>query len=173
MDRQKKQETVKILKGHFSDAAVIVVAHYSGLTVAEMTNLRKKARKLDTSFIVIKNKLAKIAAEGTQYEALKEYFTGPTAIAFSNDPVSAAKVVVDFAKDNEKLVILGGAIADQAMNAQAVKSLAKLPSLDELRATLVGLLNTPAQRIVGVLQAPARQVAGVINAYSKVEDANG
>ena len=168
MDRTQKKKTVETLKGYFNDAAVVVLTSYTGITVGEITKLRKKATKAGTSFVVTKNKLARIAAEGTQYEALKDMFTGPTAIAFSSDPVTAAKVVVEFAKDNEKLVILGGAISEQKMSVDGIKTLAKLPSLDELRATLVGILNTPAQRIVGVLQAPARQVAGVIGAYSRV-----
>lgn len=167
MDRIQKKKTVETLRGYFNEAAVVVLTCYSGITVGEITKLRKKVANQGASFVVTKNKLAKIAAEGTQYEALKDMFTGPTAIAFSNDPVTAAKIVVEFAKDNEKLVILGGAISDQKMTADGIKTLAKLPSLLELRATLVGMLNTPAQRIVGVLQAPARQVAGVIGAYSR------
>ena len=169
MDRNQKKEVVSELKGHFDNASVVVVTHYKGLSVAEITRLRKTAKAVEASFVVTKNSLAKIASEGTQYEGLKDYFTGPTAIAFSADPVAAAKIIVDFAKDNEKLVILGGAMQEKSMNVDSIKALAKLPSLDELRAKLVGIINTPAQRIAGVVKAPARQVAGVINAYSKKE----
>ncbi len=170
MDRLQKKQNVEMLNKYLTEAEVVVLTHYSGLTVQQMTNLRKRATKAGASFLVVKNKLAKIAAEGTVYSELAKRFVGPTAIAFSSDPVAAAKVVVEFAKDNEKLIILGGSILGQEMNPARVESLAKLPSLDELRARLVGIISTPAQRIAGVLKAPARQVAGVINAYSNKEE---
>ncbi len=169
MDRQQKKEAVAKLNEQFNEAGVVVLTHYTGLNVTELTELRKKAAQLGAKFSVVKNRLAKIAANDTPYDQLGEQFKGPTAIAYSEDPVAAAKLVVEFAKNNEKLVIVAGAIADQVLDVDGIKSLAKMPSLDELRATLVGMINTPAQRIVGVLSAPAGQVARVINAHAEAQ----
>lgn len=167
MDRTQKEQAVAALKEQFADANTVVVTHYTGLTVAEITALRKKMSELGASFKVTKNSLTKLALQGTQYDSLVDLFTGPTAVAFSNDPVAAAKGVVEFAKNNEKLVILGGAINDEAMDVDKINVLAKLPSLDALRAKIVGMINTPATRIAGVVQAPAGQLARVVNAYSQ------
>lgn len=165
MDRAQKQELVSELNGVFKDAGVVVVTHYSGLDVAEMTKLRRELRDTGASFKVTKNRLTKLALEGTDKTPLSDLFTGPTAIGYSDDPVSAPKAISKFAKDNENLVILGGMMGDTVLDEGGIKELASLPSLDELRGKLIGLLNAPATKIAGVLQAPAGQVARVIGAY--------
>ena len=165
MDRTQKEELVSTLKQVFEESAVVVVTHYSGLTVADMTKLRGQLLAAGANLKVTKNRLTRLALEGTPYDGLSSLFTGPTAIAYSVDPVAPAKVAVNFAKENEKLVILGGAFGSQMLDVAGVDNLAKLPSLDELRAKLVGMIQTPATRIAGVLQAPAGQVARVIGAY--------
>jgi large subunit ribosomal protein L10 len=164
VDRTQKKEWVGSLQGTLESAGLVVVTHYTGLTVAEMTDLRGKMRAAGASFKVTKNRLTKLAVVGTDYENLADLFTGPTAIAFSKDPVAAAKVAVDYAKTNEKLKILGGSLGDIRLNVDGVKALATLPSLDELRARLVGMISTPATRIAGVLAAPAGQLARVLRA---------
>jgi len=151
----------------FEEAVALVVTHYSGLTVGEITTLRERMHEAGASFKVTKNRLTRLALGGTRYEGLSDLFTGPTAIAFSSDPVAAAKVTTDFAKINEKLVILGGAVGGQILDVNGVKALANLPSLDQSRATIIGLLNAPASRIVGVLQAPGGQIARVVGAYAQ------
>lgn len=171
MDRTEKEDWVASLKHVFEESALVVVTHYSGLTVADMTDLRERMREADASFKVTKNRLTRLALEGTDFQELGSLFTGPTAIAYSGDPVAAAKVAVNFAKDNEKLVVLGGAFNGQMLDVDGVNTLAKLPSLDELRGRLVGMIQTPATRIAGVLQAPAGQVARVIGAYGASEEA--
>lgn len=171
MDRAQKQELISSLKDVFSSTGVVVVAHYSGLSVAEMTNLRTKMREAGGSFKVAKNRLAKLALQGTQYEAIADLLTGPTAIGYSNDPVAAPKVLATFAKANDKLIILGGGMGATALDAAGVKTLAELPSLDELRAKLLAVIQTPATRIAGVVQAPAAQLARVFGAYAKSEEA--
>jgi large subunit ribosomal protein L10 len=171
VNRTEKEQTVASLKQMFDDSAIVVVTHYSGLTVAEMTDLRSRMREAGAQFKVTKNRLTRLALEGTTFQPLTDLFTGPTAIAFSADPVAAAKVTAAFAKDNEKLVILGGAFGEQMLDVNGVKTLASLPSLDELRGKLVGLLQAPATKIAGVLQAPAGQVARVIGAYGAKEAA--
>ncbi len=157
---------VQALHRLFGETNLVVVTHYSGLTVAEISDLRRKMREAGASFKVTKNRLTRLALAGTKYEGLAELFTGPTAIAVSEDPVAAAKASVDFAKANDKLVILGGAMGEQTLDVNGVKALATLPSLDELRGTIVGMLNTPATRIAQVVQAPAGQVARVIQAHA-------
>jgi len=171
VDRNDKEAWVASLKQVFDESALVVVTHYSGLTVAQMTDLRGQMRAAGANFKVTKNRLTRLALEGTDFQDLNDMFTGPTAIAYSEDPVAAAKVVVNFAKDNEKLVVLGGGCNGQMLDIAGVSTLAKLPSLDELRGKLVGMLNTPATRIAGVLQAPAGQVARVIGAYGASEEA--
>jgi large subunit ribosomal protein L10 len=166
VDRAEKSDFVDKLNAVFSSAGVVVVTHYSGLNVADMTNLRTRVREAGAGAKVVKNRLAKLAARGTDAEAIVDLFTGPTMIAYSDDPVAAPKVVVDFAKGNENLVVLGGAMGSTALDADGVKALASLPSLDELRAKLVGMISTPATRIATVLQAPASQVARVLGAYA-------
>ena len=171
MDRTEKVQMVENLNGVFSSATVVVVTHYSGLTVSEMTTLRNQMAESGADFRVIKNRLAKIALKGTPCEGLQDLLSGPTAIAFSEDPVAAPKVTATFSKKNEKLVILGGAMGDTLLDVQSVKALAELPSLDELRGQLVGMISTPATRIAGVLQAPAGQLARVIGAYGATGEA--
>jgi len=155
----------------FEDASIVVVTHYSGLTVAEMGELRDQMRAAGAVFKVTKNRLTRRALEGTKYQPLEEMFTGPTAIAYSEDPVAAAKAAVNFSKTNDKLIVLGGALGDEQLDVNAVKSLASLPSLDELRAKIVAMISTPATRIAVVLQAPAGQVARVLGARGASEEA--
>lgn len=165
MDRASKEELVSSLNQSFSQAGLVVVTHYSGLTVEEMTDLRRKIRDAGASYKVTKNRLTRLAINGTQYEPLTDMFTGPTGIAVSEDPVAAARVTVEYAKKNDKLIVLGGAMGEIVLDAGGVKALASLPSLDELRGKIVGLLQAPATKVAGVLQAPAGQVARVISAY--------
>ncbi len=166
MDRAQKKELVSTLHETFGDASLVVVTQYKGLTVAQMTDLRRRMRDAGASFKVTKNRLTRLALDGTDYAAISDLFTGPTAIAYSQDPVAAAKVAVEFNKGNDKLVILGGSLGTQVLDIEGVKALASLPSLDELRARLVGMINTPATRIAGVVQAPAGQLARVFAAYA-------
>ena len=142
------------------------LTHQNGLSVEETTALRLQMREAGAGFKVTKNRLAKIALKDTQFEPLSDLFNGPTAIAVSEDPVAAARVVVNYAKDNDKLTVVGGALGDKPLDVDAVNALAKLPSLDELRGKLVGLLQAPAGKIVGVLQAPGGQLARVFGAYA-------
>lgn len=171
MDRAQKQELVKELNGVFDSAGVVVVTHYNGLNVADITRLRNEMRQSGASFKVAKNRLSKLALDGTNKTPLGDFFTGPTAIGYSEDPVAAPKVIARFAKDNENLKILGGMMGDVVLDEAAVKELASLPSLDELRAKIIGMLTTPATRIAGVLQAPAGQIARVLGAYGAKEAA--
>lgn len=167
MDRAQKQKLVESLQQDLVGTACVVVTHQSGLNVAEATQLRQQVRSAGASFRVTKNRLAKRALTGTPFEQLTPLFTGPTAIAFSRDPVAAAKVVVQYANRNDKLTIVGGGLAGQQMDAAGVRELASLPTLEELRGKLVGLLQAPAARIARVLQAPAGQVARVFAAYAE------
>ncbi len=171
MNRAQKAELVASLNQVFADTSIVVVAHYSGLSVAEMTDLRAQMRAAGASLKVTKNRLTRLALDGTPYQSIADLFTGPTAIAYSSDPVAAAKVAVEYAKKNEKLVIQGGALGAQVLDVDGVKSLATLPSLDELRAKIVGMINTPATRIAGVLQAPGAQIARVLHAKSQLGEA--
>ena len=171
MDKAEKAEVVEELKGVFADSGSMVVAHYTGMTVAQMADLRNRMRAAGASFKVAKNRLAVRALQGTAVEGISHLFKGPTGIAFSKDPIAASKVAVAYAKDNDKLVILGGSVGTTALDAEGVKALATLPSLDELRGKLVGLILAPATKIAGIVQAPAGQLARVIGAYSKKEAA--
>ena len=171
MEKAKKAEVVEDLNQVFSKAGSVVIAHYSGMTVAQMSDLRSRMRASGATFRVAKNRLAVRALKGTAIEGIAHLFKGPTGIAVSDDPVSAAKVVAAYAKDNDKLVILGGSVGVTALDAAGVKALATLPSLDELRGKIVGLLVAPATKIAGIVQAPAGQLARVIGAYSKKEAA--
>jgi large subunit ribosomal protein L10 len=166
VDRTEKQSFVDDLHGSLSKANVIVVAHYAGLTVSQLTKLRGQMRKAGAQLKVSKNRLTKRALEGTQFGALADLLKGPTAIAFSEDVIAPAKVAQAFAKDHEKFVIIGGVMGDRKLDAAGVKALATLPSLDELRGKIIGLLNAPAQKVMGVLQAPAGQLARVVGAYA-------
>jgi large subunit ribosomal protein L10 len=165
MDRAGKSESIEALKGVFHDAGAVVVTHYTGLTVAEMTDLRHRLRAQGASLKVVKNRLAQKALNGAG-EGASALFKGPVAIAYGPDAVSAAKVSTEYAKTNEKFSIIGAMMGEQILDAKGVDALAKLPSLDELRGKLIGLLNAPATRIAGVLQAPAGQLARVFNAYA-------
>ena len=171
MEKAKKAEVVEDLNGVFSNAGSVVVAHYSGMTVAQMSDLRSRMNAAGASFRVAKNRLAVRALKGTPVEGIAHLFKGPTGIAISNDPIAASKVSVAYAKDNDKLVILGGAIGATSLDVNGVKALASLPSLDELRGKIVGLLVAPATKIAGIVQAPAGQLARVIGAYSQKEAA--
>lgn len=171
MDRAEKESMVASLHQTFEDVSIVVVTHYSGLTVAEMGELRDQMREAGAVFKVTKNRLTRRALEGTKYQSLEEMFTGPTAIAYSEDPVAAAKAAVNFSKTNNKLIVLGGALGDEQLDVNAVKSLASLPSLEELRAKIVGMISTPATRIAVVMQAPAGQVARVLGARGASEEA--
>ena len=166
MERAAKAEQVTALKEVFKTANVVVVAHYAGLTVAQMQNLRKQMKQAGATVKVAKNRLAKIALEGTDVASIAPLLKGPTVIAYSGDPVAAPKVAVDFAKAHEKFVILGGAMGKTALDPNGVKALAALPSLDELRAKIVGLIQAPATKIAQVVNAPAAKVARVVQAYA-------
>jgi large subunit ribosomal protein L10 len=171
VDRAAKRELVSTLHGVFSDTSVVVVAHYKGLTVAEMQKLRTQMKQAGATVKVAKNRLAQIALEGTDVASISGLMKGPTLIAYSSDPVAAPKVAVDFAKGNDKLVILGGAMGKTALNVDGVKALATLPSLDELRAKLVGLVQAPATKVAQVVNAPAAKLARVFGAYAKRDEA--
>ena len=166
MDRAQKAEAIEALKGVFADSGAVVVTHYLGLTVAEMTDLRGRLRKEGAQLKVVKNTLAQKALDGANGEAGDALFTGPVAIAYGPDVVSAAKAVTQYAKDNDKFTVVGGLMGQVVLDQNAVKSLATLPSLDQIRAQLIGLLNAPATKIAGVLQAPAGQLARVMGAYA-------
>jgi len=172
LDRAAKSELVANLGQVFKSTQVVVVAHYSGLTVAQMQNLRRQMKQAGASVKVAKNRLAKIALEGSDVASIAPLLKGPALIAFSGDPVAAPKVAVDFAKAHERFVILGGAMGKTALDTNGVRALAALPSLDELRAKLIGLIQAPATKIAQVVTAPATKVARVVQAYaSKSEDA--
>jgi large subunit ribosomal protein L10 len=171
VDRAEKSELVASLGQVFKDTGTIVVAHYAGMSVAQMTALRAKMREAGAGVKVAKNRLAVLALKGTDAEHIADLFKGPTVVAFSKDPVAAPKVAIDFAKTNEKLVILGGAMGRTNLDPDGVKALASLPSLDELRAKLVGLIASPATKVAQVLAAPAAQVARVVGAYAKKSEA--
>ncbi len=171
MDRAAKRELVSTLNDVFANTNVVVVAHYAGLTVADMQNLRAQMKQAGATVKVAKNRLAKIALEGTDVASISGLLKGPTLIAYSSDPVAAPKVAVNFAKANEKLVILGGAMGATTLNVDGVKALAVLPSLDELRAKLVGLIQAPATKIAQVVNAPATKLARVFGEYAKTGEA--
>jgi large subunit ribosomal protein L10 len=171
MDRAQKAVSIETLKGVFADAGAVVVTHYMGLTVAEMTDLRGRLRTEGAKLKVVKNTLVHKALDGRTGEAGDALFKGPVAIAYAPDPVSAAKVATQYAKDNDKFSVIGAVMGDEVLDASAVSALATLPSLDQLRAKIVGLLQAPATKIAGVLQAPAGQIARVIGAYAAKEAA--
>jgi large subunit ribosomal protein L10 len=171
VDRAEKSEQVDTLNGVFKDAGSVVVAQYAGLTVAQMTSLRGQMRAAGGSVKVAKNRLVKRALEGTDVAHMADLFKGPTVIVYSKDPVAAPKVTSEFAKANEKLVIVGGAMGKTNLNADGVKALASLPSLDELRARLVGMISTPATRIAQIVAAPAAQIARVVGAHARKGEA--
>ena len=166
MEKTAKSQLVTTLNTTFKNAGVVVVAHNKGLTANQVLDLRNRMAAAGATIKVAKNSLVKLALEGTDAKGIDGLFTGPTMLAFANDPVSAPKVASDFAKAHEKFVVLGGALGATILDANAVKALASLPSLDELRARLVGMIQTPATRIAGVVAAPAGQLARVMNAYA-------
>ena len=166
MDRAQKRETVAALKQTFNETSVVVITRNLGMTVAQSTALRNKMRDAGASYKVSKNSLALIALEGTPYAPIGDMLTGPTALATSSDPVAPAKVVVDFAKTNPKLEIVGGAMGDTLLDVNGVKALAELPSLDELRAKIVGLIQAPAPKIARTINEPGAQLARVFGAYA-------
>ena len=169
MQRSQKVELVASLNQVFKDAELVVVAQQNGLDAEEMTSLRNEVREAGAQFRVTKNRLTKLALKGTKYEGLESYFQGTTAIAYSDDPISAAKATVEFAKKNEKLVVIGAGYNEQVLDVNEVKALASLPSLDELRGKIVGLLQAPAGKLASVTQAPAGQLARVFGAYGSSE----
>ena len=171
MDRTEKHEFVSMLAAIFAETSMVVVTRNDGLTVAQVTDLRRRMRAAGANYKVAKNRLANLALDGTRFDGIMPLLKGPTALAWSHDPVAVAKTAIEFAKTNDKLVILGGALGPQTLNADGIKALADLPSLDTLRAQLVGLLAAPATRIACVLQAPAAGLARVFGAYAKKDEA--
>lgn len=165
MDRAQKAELVASLNQVFSETSVVVITRNLGLTVAQVTDLRTRMRSAGASFKVAKNRLARIALEGTPYAAIGDMLVGPTALATSSDPVAAAKVAVEFAKTTDKFEIVGGAMGGTVLDLNGVKALAELPSLDELRGKIVGLINAPATKLVRIVSEPAAQLARVVSAY--------
>ena len=167
MDRSQISETVASLNAVFGEAGVVVVTRNLGLTVAQSTALRGKIRDAGASYKVAKNSLAKLAIKDTDYVGLNDLLTGPTALASSVDPVAAAKAVVEFAKTNDKIEIVGGSMGSLVLNADGVKALASMPSLDELRGTIIGLVQAPATKIAQLVTAPAAKLARVFGAYAE------
>ncbi len=172
MNRTEKSEAIEDLKEVFDDAGVVILAHYAGLTVAEMSKFRAKLRETSGVLKVIKNRLAKIALDQRAGEAASALFTGPTAIIFAKDPVAVSKIALDYAKENDKLVLRGAILGETLLNVDGIKSLSTLPSLDEMRARLIGMITQPATKIASVLTQPGAGLARVINAYAtKDQDA--
>jgi len=171
MDRSQKADAVTQLNDVFKEVGVVVVTRNLGMSVDQSTQLRGKMREAGASYKVAKNRLAKLATKDTDYEGLNDFLTGPTALAWSTDPVAAAKAAVDFAKSNDKLEIVGGSMGTTVLDEAGVKALASMPSLDELRGTIVGLINAPATKIAQVVNAPAAKLARVFGAYGAKEDA--
>jgi large subunit ribosomal protein L10 len=167
VDRAQKQKLVDSLHGTLMQTELVVVTQQVGMTVAEVTTLRRQMREAGAGFKVTKNRLARRALEGTKFAQLAPLFKGPTAVAYSTDPVAAAKVAVNYANANDKFSIVGGAMGSLLLDSKGIKALATLPSLNELRGKLVGLLQTPATRVAQVLQAPAAQLARVMGAYAR------
>lgn len=171
MDRTEKREFVAALGQVFAETSMVVVTRNEGMTVAQVSDLRRKMRASGSTYKVAKNRLAVLALDGTRFGGIAPLLKGPTALAWSRDPVAVAKTAVDYAKTNDRFVVIGGALGPQMLDAEGIKALADLPSLDQLRAGLVGMLQTPATRVAGVLQAPAGQLARVFAAYAKRDEA--
>jgi len=171
MDRSQKADAVAFLSGIFAEAGAVVITRNLGMTVAQSTALRIKIREAGATSKVAKNSLAKLAIAGTDYEGLVDFFDGPTAIAASSDPVAAAKAVIEFAKTTDKIEIVGGSMGKHVLNADGVKALASMPSLDEMRGTLIGLIQAPATKIAQLTTAPAAKLARVFSAYAEKEAA--
>jgi large subunit ribosomal protein L10 len=173
VERSQKQELVATLQQDLADTVCVVVTHQTGLTVAEVTQLRRQMRSAGARYRVTKNRLVRRALEGTRFESLSPLFTGPTAIAFSRDPVAAAKAAVEFANRNDKLTVVGGGLSGQLLDAAAVRALATLPSLDQLRGKILGLLNAPSTKLAVLLQTPGGQLARVLAAHAEQSEAGG
>jgi large subunit ribosomal protein L10 len=171
VDKAEKRELVSALQEVFNTSGSVVVAHYSGLTVADMEDLRVQMKEAGGQVKVAKNRLAKLALENADIADFSEFLTGPTVLTYAEDAITAAKIASKFAKSNDKFVVLGGAMGETKLEAKDVAALAELPSLDELRAKLAGMLTQPAAKIASVLQAPGGQVARVISAYSEKGEA--
>ena len=171
MDRSQKAESVAQLNAAFNDVGVVVVTRNLGLSVAQSTDLRAKMRDAGATYKVAKNRLAKLAIKDTDYSGIGDYLSGPTALAWSEDPVAAAKAAVEFAKANDRLEIVGGSMGTQVLDEAGIRALASMPSLDELRGTIVGLINAPATKIAQVVNAPAAKLARVFGAYGASEAA--
>lgn len=166
MDRNQKKQFVADIQETLNDTNYVLVTKYKGLNVAQMSQLRKEAREVDATYRVTQNRLTKIALKGTKFENLTDSLTGPVALVFAKEPVAASKVMAEFAKKEEKLELVAASMDEQLFDVNAIKTLASLPTMDELRGKLVGLIQAPAQKIVGVTQAPAGQVARVLSAYA-------
>ncbi len=171
MDRAQKEKVVEELGQIFESSGVVVVAHYAGLTVAEMQDLRARAREADASVRVAKNRLAKIALDGKPCASIADYLSGMTVLTFSDDPVAAAKVSQNFAKDNKNFVILGGAMGEQALDPKGVEDVSKMPSREELIASIVGCIGAPASNIAGAIGAPASNIASILSSIEEKAEA--
>ena len=167
MDRSEKEQLVSSLREGLNESDLVVVAQQTGLTVAEVSDLRRQMREVGAQFKVAKNTLARLAVAGTPNEGITPLLSGPTALAYSKDPVAAAKVSVKFANNNDRFAVVGGILNGKILSGKDVEALSKLPSIDELRAKIVGIISTPATRVAGVLQAPAGQLARVFSAYGQ------
>lgn len=167
MDRSEKEQLVSSLREGLLESSLVVVSHQTGLTVAQVSDLRRKMREAGAQFRVAKNTLARLAVAGTENEEITPLLSGPTTLAYSKDPVAAAKISVKFANDNDKFNVVGGILNGKLLDAKDIETLSKLPSIDELRAKIIGIISTPATRVAGIVQAPAGQLARVFSAYSK------
>ena len=165
MDRSEKEQLVSSLRQDLSASNLLIVAQQTGLTVAQVSDLRRQMREAGAQYRVAKNTLARLAIAGTENEPITSFLTGPTALAYSKDPVAAAKVTIKFSNTNDKFKVVAGALNGRILNPKEIENLSKLPSLDELRSKIIGVISTPATRIAGVLQAPAGQLARVFSAY--------
>ncbi|MCH9754033.1 MAG: 50S ribosomal protein L10 [Alphaproteobacteria bacterium] len=170
MLRERKIEVVKELTQDFTDFNSLIITHYHGLTVKQVTELRTKLFEVGVKFIVVKNRLVKLALKDSNFVALESNFSGPTAIALSNDPVAVAKILIDFSKENEELKLIKGFVEGSELDLEGIKTLSKMPSLDELRAKIISLLQTPASSVASVLTAPSSSVVRVVSAYSEGEN---
>lgn len=168
MDRSGKEQLVSSLRQGLAESDLIIVTQQTGLTVAEVSDLRRQVREAGAQFKVTKNTLARLAVAGTHNESINAFLSGPTALAYSKDPVAAAKITIKFANSNEKFKVIGGVLNGKVLSEKEIEILSKLPSLDELRAKIVGILSTPATRVAGILQAPAGQLARVFSAYGNM-----
>ena len=166
MNRDQKEIFIKNIKTIVDDNSLVLVFHYRGMSMNEMTDLRVQSFNSGCKIKVTNNRLAKLALKETNKVDLSDFFDGPTAIAYSNDPVSLTKLLVEFAKNNNNLVVLGGIMDNEILSVEKIEILSKLPSLEEIRAKLIGLISSPAQKIASVLTAPSGDLARVFNAYS-------